>query len=48
MDLPASKFHWSKQLLQYGSVAGICKLGIQVVADEVEKGFEVGIAGALG
>jgi hypothetical protein len=37
-----------KQFLQHGGVAGIGKLKIQVIADEVEKGFEVGIAGVLG
>jgi hypothetical protein len=48
MDLPASQFPRPKKFLQHGGVTGIWELGIQVVAYEVEKGFEVGIAGVLG
>jgi hypothetical protein len=48
MDLPTPQFFRPKEFLQHGRVARIWKLGIQVIADEVEEGFEVGIAGVLG
>jgi hypothetical protein len=41
-------FSGRKSFLQYGRITGIRKLGIQVITDEVEEGFEVGIAGVLG
>ena len=48
MDLPSRQFPRPKKFLQHGSVTRVWELGIQVVADEVKKGFEVGIAGVPG
>ena len=48
MDLPTRQFSQSKEFLQHRGVTGIRELGIQVIADEVEESFEVGIAGVSG
>jgi hypothetical protein len=48
MDLPASEFHRPKKFPQHRSVTWVWEQGIQVITDEVEKGFEVEIAGVLG
>jgi len=48
MDLPTRQFPRPKEFLQHGYVTRILELGIQVIADEVEEGLEVGIAGVLG
>jgi hypothetical protein len=46
--LPMRQFPRPKEFLQHGGVTRILQLVIQVIADEVEEGFEVGIAGVLG
>ena len=48
MDLPWSQLSWSKKLLKPGSVARIWELVIQVIADEIVEGLEIGVAGVLG
>jgi hypothetical protein len=48
MDLPARQFPRPKEFLQHERVTRILKLRIKVIADEVEEGFKVGIAGVLG
>ena len=37
-----------KEFLEHRCLAGIRELSIHVIADEVEEGFEVGIAGMFG
>jgi hypothetical protein len=48
MNLPTGQFPQPKEFLQYRCIAGIRKLSIQVITDEVEEAFEVGIAGVFG
>ena len=48
MDLPTRQFTRTREFLQHGCIAGIRELSIQVITDEVEEGFEVGIAGVFG
>ncbi|MFZ5453895.1 MAG: lactonase family protein [Thermodesulfobacteriota bacterium] len=48
MDLPTPQFIRPKEFLQHGGVPWIRELGIQVIGDEVEEGFEIGITGVLG
>jgi len=48
MDLPARQFPRPKEFLQHRRIAGIWELRVQIVADEVEEGLEVGITGVLG
>jgi hypothetical protein len=48
MNLPTGQFPRPKEFLEHWCIAGIWKLSIQVITDEVEEGFEVGIAGMLG
>ncbi len=48
MNLPTGQFPWPKEFLQHGFVTGIWELGIKVIADEVEEGLDVRIAGMFG
>jgi len=48
MDLPTSQIFRPKEFLQHGRIARIGELEIEVIADEVEERFEVGIAGVFG
>jgi hypothetical protein len=46
-DLSMGKLPGPKKFPQHRGIAWIRKLGIEVVPDEVEEGFEVGITGVL-
>jgi len=48
VDLPLGQLSRPEKLLQHGGIAGMLELSIQVVADEVKKGLEMGVAGMLG
>jgi len=48
MDLPRSQLSRSEKLLQHRGITGILELTIQVVADKVKEGLEIGVAGVLG
>ncbi len=48
MDLPTPQFFRPEEFLEHVCVERIWELEIQVIADEVEEGFEVEIAGVLG
>jgi hypothetical protein len=48
MNLPTRQFPQPKEFLQHRCIAGIRKLSIQVITNEVKEGFEVGIAGVFG
>ena len=48
MALPMHQFPRPKEFLQHWGVTGILELSIQIIADEVEEGLEIGVAGVLG
>lgn len=48
MDLPTPQFLRPEKFLQHRCVTRIRELGLQVIADEIEEGFEVGIASVFG
>jgi hypothetical protein len=48
VDLPLGQLSRPKELFQHRGVTGILKLVLQVVADKVEEGLEIGVAGVLG
>ena len=48
MNLPRSQLSRSEKLLQHRGITGILELSIQVAADEVKEGLEIGVAGMLG
>jgi len=37
-----------KEFLQHRGVTGILELSVQIIADEVKEGLEIGVAGVLG
>ena len=37
-----------KELLQHRGVTGILELSVQIIADEVEEGLELGLTSVLG
>jgi hypothetical protein len=47
-DRPLCQLLWTEKLFQHRCVAGIMELGIQIIADEIKKGFYDGIPGMLG
>ncbi len=47
-DLPTGHFSRPKKFFQHGSVTWIWELGFEVIADEVEEGFDIGIQGVFG
>jgi len=42
------QFPRPKEFLQHRGVTGILELSIQIIADEVEEGLEIGVSGVLG
>jgi hypothetical protein len=48
MDMPWNKLSGSEKLPQYGCIARVLELRIEVVTDEVKEGLEIGVAGVLG
>jgi hypothetical protein len=48
MDLPTDQFTRMQESLQHRRVTRILELILQVIADEVEEGLEVGVACVLG
>jgi hypothetical protein len=39
---------WPKEFPEHRSITGILDLIVQVIADEVKKGLEIGVPGVLG
>jgi len=37
-----------KEFFQHRGVTGILELSVQIIADEVKEGLEIGVAGVLG
>jgi hypothetical protein len=48
VNLPLCQLSRSKELFQHGGIAGILELVIQIVADKIEEGLEIGVACMLG
>jgi len=47
-DLPLGQLSRPKKFLQHRGVTGILELSVQIIADEVKEGLEIGVAGVLG
>jgi hypothetical protein len=47
-NLPLCQLPRPKEFLRHRGVTGIPRLDVQIVADEVKEGFEIGVAGVLG
>ena len=37
-----------KEFLQHWRVTGVLELSVQIIADEIEEGLEIGVSGVLG
>jgi len=48
MDLPLGQLSRSKELFQHGGFTGILELSVQIIADKVKEGLEIGVARVLG
>ena len=48
LDLPMHQLPRPKEFLQHRGVTGILELSVQIIADEVEEGLEIGVSGVLG
>jgi hypothetical protein len=48
LDLPMHQLPGPQELLQHRGVTGILELSVQIIADEVEDGLELGVTSMLG
>ena len=48
LDLPMHQLPRPKEFLQHRGVTGILELSVQIIADEVEEGLEIGVTSMLG
>ena len=43
-----TSFPGRKKLLQHRRVTGVLELSVQIIADEIEEGLEIGVSSVLG
>ena len=48
LDLPMNQLPRPKDFLQHRRVTGVLELSVQIIADEIEEGLEIGVSGVLG
>jgi len=48
LDLPMLQLPRPKKFLQHRGVTGVLELSVQIIADEVEEGLEIGVTSMLG